>query len=414
MAQTLTNAYLIKLQPKDKPFEISDTKLHGLLVRVQPTGRKTFYYSYRNSSGKKNRTSIGEFGKLTIAQARDIAGEMAADVLHGVDLQKQKQEKQKEFSSAKGKTLSRFLEDQYEPWVKTHFKSGEQTIAMLKANFKSYLDLPMDELTIAKIERWRISQIKRGLKPSTINRVIAALHGCLTKATEWKFIDTHPLKGLKKLKERSSPRVRYLSPKEASRLRSAMEIRDQELISARERLNAHREKRHKPPLPSKLEDCYGDRLSPMITLSLMTGMRRGEIFDVEWRDVDEERQILMLRAETTKNSLSRSIPLNVKALTCISNWKKQTERGNPRLFPSDKGGRLDNVNTSFSNLIKAADIENFHWHDMRHDFASNLVMKGVPLNTVRELCGHRDINTTLIYAHLAPDHKADAVALLED
>ncbi|MBB6522278.1 tyrosine-type recombinase/integrase [Pseudoteredinibacter isoporae] len=57
-------------------------------------------------------------------------------------------------------------------------------------------------------------------------------------------------------------------------------------------------------------------------------------------------------------------------------------------------------------------ITSFHWHDTRHDFASKMVIKGVPLKTVREICGHPDLNTTLRYAHSAPDHKADAIALI--
>ena len=82
------------------------------------------------------------------------------------------------------------------------------------------------------------------------------------------------------------------------------------------------------------------------------------------------------------------------------------------VFPGKDGAPLTNVDSAWGSIVKAVKLQDFHWHDMRHHFASRLVMAGVDLNTVRELLGHADLKMTLRYAHLAPEHKAQAVAKL--
>ncbi len=150
----------------------------------------------------------------------------------------------------------------------------------------------------------------------------------------------------------------------------------------------------------------------MVMLSLKTGIRQGALFDLTWSDVDFSNQVITLRAENAKSGRTNHIPLSPTAITVLKAWREQTQQSDGYVFSSDDGGRLSNVNKSWNSLRQKAELADFRWHDMRHHFASTLVMKGVPLNTVRELCGHSDLSTTLRYAHLAPDHKAEAVALL--
>ncbi|HKF95733.1 MAG TPA: tyrosine-type recombinase/integrase, partial [Gammaproteobacteria bacterium] len=108
---------------------------------------------------------------------------------------------------------------------------------------------------------------------------------------------------------------------------------------------------------------------------------------------------------------TRHIPLNAEALNVLRQWRNQT-KAEGLVFPGKHGNRLDNVRKSWASVLDAAYITGFRWHDLRHDFASKLVMAGVPLNTVRDLLGHADLATTLRYAHLAPDHRAQAVGML--
>jgi site-specific recombinase XerD len=98
------------------------------------------------------------------------------------------------------------------------------------------------------------------------------------------------------------------------------------------------------------------------------------------------------------------------ALAALKNWQKQTE--GEVVFPGKKKEQFNHTKRSWQSLLKLAAIDHFRWHDMRHHFASQLVMAGVDLNTVRELLGHSDIKMTLRYAHLGPEHKAAAVGLL--
>nr|WP_244276027.1 site-specific integrase [Enterovibrio norvegicus] len=105
------------------------------------------------------------------------------------------------------------------------------------------------------------------------------------------------------------------------------------------------------------------------------------------------------------------VHLNNEAYNALTNWREQNQTSR-YLFEGKNGVPLKEVKKPWATVLDLAQIQGFNFHDLRHHFASKLVMAGVDLNTVRELLGHADLKMTLRYAHLAPEHKAAAVNLI--
>jgi integrase len=158
---------------------------------------------------------------------------------------------------------------------------------------------------------------------------------------------------------------------------------------------------------------------PAFLVSIHTGMRAGEQFQLQWRDVSFDRRIISL--PRTKTGKARHIPLNVIALHELRKRKQAQERFEANQRSSglthpelahvfrDAGDPQHNYRRWFNEALSEAKINDYSWHCNRHTFASRLVMAGVDLRTVAELMGHSSIQMTMRYAHLAPQHNRAAV-----
>ena len=405
--------------------EVWDAKVYGLVIRCRRSGRHV--YRYRLAPGQW--ATIGKVANLTIEAARDAARELAgqvskaAAVAIGDDLavsHKEAQAKARETILARrrrdARTFGEFLAGLFTAWCETHHRAprtGEkpEAVQRLETRFADWLALPIAEINAFQIEAWRAARKKDGIAAATINRDLVTLRGAFSRALEARVLRVHPMAGVKALKVDKAPRVRYLSAAEAARLTKALADRDETRRLGRDNANQWRRDRGYDLRPAL--GTYTDHVTPLVLLALHTGMRRGELLSLRWSDWDRVAGVLHVRAAETKDLESRALPLNADARTVLETWRPvPAPEAEALIFPGADGEEIGTVKTMWRILMREAKISRFRFHDLRHTFASWLVMAGVDLNTVRELLGHADLTMTLRYAHLAPGHRAAAVEKL--
>jgi len=269
------------------------------------------------------------------------------------------------------RTLSDLI-DRYETDVIPH-KRDKRQLNQLKWFKRRYGHLLLKDFTAPVIAEARDKLGRPDPKtgkvrsPATVNRYLAALsHACSVAWREWLWLESNPVFQVRKRKEPRG-RVRYLSDEERERL----------LKAAQE---------------SSAEYVY-----PVVMLALSSGMRRGEVLGLRWEDVDLEGRLITLH--DTKNGERRGVPLVSTVRDLLVEWKAGQDDGEAMVFP-----RTQNFHRPWSDVVQAAELANFRFHDLRHTTASYLAMQGVALNVIGDILGHKTPAMTKRYAHLSREH----------
>src|SRR5688572_2998874 len=131
MPEKLTKRTVEALQPREQPYEVRDDTLPGLLLRVQPSGQKTFYFDCR-LNGRRNLYKLGLNGNVSPDGARELAKGVAGEVSRGIDPQERRKAERARVERDKHSTLSAFLDKRYEPWASAHLKSATFQLARLR------------------------------------------------------------------------------------------------------------------------------------------------------------------------------------------------------------------------------------------------------------------------------------------
>jgi len=232
----------------------------------------------------------------------------------------------------------------------------------------------LHEITVNQINAYQTHR-KEFVEPITVNKEVSILSRCFSLAIKWGLAQSNPVAGVEHFRIPKT-RIRFLTLEEISRF---------------------------------LQSCDGYIWEVLLT-ALHTGGRKSEILGLRWENIDFENRLVVF--ERTKNDEVRQVPMTDAMYQMLSD-KRNESTINEFVFVGKDGEPFGNVNKAFKSALRAAGIENFRLHDCRHTYASQLVMAGVDILTIKELLGHKDLKTTLIYAHLAPKHKIEAVKTYE-
>ena len=211
---------------------------------------------------------------------------------------------------------------------------------------------------------------------ASINREMATLRHIFSKAVEWDMIDRNPFeKGKSLLLKVNNQRIRYLTEDEIAKL----------LDQCRLQKHLHR----------------------IVTCAINTGMRRGEILTLRWEQIRNG----FIYLEKTKTKNRREIPINHDLARVFKEIRKEQELSSKYVFTYNSR-TIQRVERAFKGAVRRAGIKDFKFHDLRHTFASHVIMRGGSLKDVQELLGHKTMSMTLRYSHLSQEHKKKAVNLL--
>ena len=363
----LTDARIGKLRAGDVEYMVWDTRIAGFGVRVRPSGHKSYVY-HRHVEGQSRKFTLGSVPLGSIDEARRDCME----VWNGMQLG----ERAKGADDAQAPLFRDFVAGSwraacYEP-CKQSTKTSKDW-ALNNQLLPVFGAVPLDMINRTSVLRWFEGYSTTA--PGGANSALLVFRQIMNHAISRGHIDTNPTRGLKR-----NPRpklTRFLSREEIDRLHGVLDRYESERPSGKAQMD-------------------------IIRLLLLTGCRTGEILKLRWREVDGDT----LQLEDSKTG-PRQVLLSPEARAII---ERQPRSGSPWVFPSLVNPARARVDLSlWKKVRKLAGIEDVRLHDLRHTFASQAAMQGIPLPVVARLLGHGQVQMTLRYAHVS-DRDVEAAA----
>ncbi len=241
-------------------------------------------------------------------------------------------------------------------------------------------ELMLTEVTPRHIYEYKVVRRKEGASPRTINYELSLMsHAFNLARKEWEWINENPVNKVSREKV-NNMRERWLTFEEEERLLKAS--------------------------PGWLQE--------LIIFSLETGLRQGEVLNLQWPQVDLFRKTITILEQ--KNRAKDVLPLNERALEILKARAKVRHIRTNYVFFNKNGVRfkVSNLHRAFYSALSRASIKNFRWHDLRHTFATRLVQAGVDLYTVQKLGRWKEVKMVQRYAHHYPESLRKGIEVLDE
>jgi integrase len=362
----LTDGFIDALKPEATQKDYYDDKLAGFGVRVSPGGAKAFFLFYRSKlDGKNKRPGLGRADKGCRAKdARNLAKSTLAAIAAGAD------------PASKRNAGNVTFADLVKKYFDDHSRKHKATWRQEELALKRYIPKEWQQRRLASLSHNEIEQLhtKVGEENGKVsaNRLLALLHHMFAKARSWSLVDCeNPCANIKRFHE--AQRQRFLAPEELQRINIA--------------LLAERDWRWREFFP----------------LSVMLGLRRGELLSLAWNRVNLGNATLTL--DKTKNRREHVLPLPKPAIEIFS--RLPSREVSQWVFPGGRSGReerhLSSPGRAWCRLMERAGLSDasITIHTLRHTLASWMVGQGASLKIIGAALNHQSAKTTDRYAHLA-------------
>ena len=360
-----TKNLLMNLDAKQNTTFYYDTMEKGLYLSVSPLGTKTFYIQKRIGR-RVERIKIGRFSDMTIDNARRKVKIIKAQVAEGID---PLTEKRKIRNEATFQEMYNLWMEKYSKIAKKSWKYDEQDI---NNHCKKFFNRKISSIT--KME-WEdlFNKLTNECGKTCANRVLEKIRAMYNKMIYWGWNGTNPTTGIKKNK--LHPRKRFLKKTEVGLFLETLK-----------------------KYPLDFQDY--------VMLAIYSGLRKGNLSALEWNELDFENNLIAINASKSKNGEEMNIPMIPFAKELLLRRAKQFADKSLFVFPSTKGsnsGHIVDYSNYWDKFKVEAQLEDFHFHDLRKTLGSYQAINNGSLLTIQASLGHKSIQSTQVYAYLTQD-----------